>query len=247
MNPLELIDLKARPELWALVNNAPNVAWPEFMMHDQVAARHWGNYLRRFPQYSFALLSGGALAASANAIPLPWDGDTQSLPAGWDAALESGMGAADSPDRSGFALCALGVTTQPDFQGKGCGKQLLLAMKERARSEGFPALITPMRPTHKHHHPALPMADYLRRKNPQGKAEDPWLRTHLSLGAKVLKVAQESMRIEGTLKEWSDWTKMTFGKSGNVEVPGALALVKIDLAANKGVYVEPNVWLQYQL
>lgn len=35
---------------------------------------------------------------------------------------------------------------------------------------------------------------------------DPWLRKHTRLGAQVIKVARESMRVEGSMAEWEYWT-----------------------------------------
>jgi GNAT superfamily N-acetyltransferase len=215
---LTLIDLQERPGLWSAVNDQPNVAWPEFMMHDQVAEKLWHPFLQRFPRYSFALMTAeGAMAASSCAIPIPWDGDPGSLPAGWDGALELGMASSDEVSRSGMALCALGVTVLPAFQKHGCGRRLLIAMKERAQAEGYRALISPMRPTHKHLRPELSMEEYIGLKDEQGRVTDPWLRTHLSLGAKVLKVCPESMRIEGSVEEWEAWAGVKFEQGGPEE------------------------------
>ena len=39
-------------------------------------------------------------------------------------------------------------------------------------------------------------------------ALDPWLRVHEDAGAKLIRVAPESMRISGSRAEWEDWTKL---------------------------------------
>jgi GNAT superfamily N-acetyltransferase len=226
MDEFSVIDLEQRPDLSEAVNAIPGAVWPEFMLRDQVAEKHWPQYLSRYPRYIFALLTqSGTIAAAANAIPVPWDGKIERLPAGWDESLELGVSAEDISQRDKFSLCALGVTTLPTFQGQGCGKKLLSAMKARAAEDGFRALISPMRPTHKHLHPELSMEAYLDRKDAQGRTEDPWLRTHLSLGAKVLKVCPESMRISGSLAEWQAWTGMKFDSTGEALVPGGLVPV----------------------
>lgn len=245
---VDLFDLGQRPDLWSLVNDSPNVAWPEFMMHDGVAAEHWFPYLKRYMRYSWAMITEDQrVAAGANAIPVLWDGTLDGLPGGWDAALAAGMALPDETDNSGRALCALGVTTHPDFQGQGLGKQLLGAMKARAREEGYRALISPMRPIAKHKHPRMSMEEYILRKDHEGKAEDPWLKTHLSLGAHILKVAPQSMRIEGSLADWKAWTGVDLVSDGDCEFPGGLVPVAVSLQEKRGLYVEPNVWILYDL
>ena len=53
------------------------------------------------------------------------------------------------------------------------------------------------------------------------------------------------MTIPGTVAEWEEWTDMTFPDSGTYVVPGALVPVQIDLEGDRGLYVEPNVWLEH--
>ena len=51
------------------------------------------------------------------------------------------------------------------------------------------------------------------------------------------------MRIEGTVREWEEWTGMVFPDEGEYVVPGAL--VPVRFADGRGVYVEPNVWMRH--
>jgi len=53
------------------------------------------------------------------------------------------------------------------------------------------------------------------------------------------------MTIVGTLAEWSKWTGVIFDRSGEIEVPGALAPVLVSVAHGHAVYVEPNVWIRH--
>ena len=52
--------------------------------------------------------------------------------------------------------------------------------------------------------------------------------------------------VESTVAKWREWTGMEFPRSGEYIVPGALVPVTIDLAADYGTYVEPNVWTAHE-
>ena len=67
------------------------------------------------------------------------------------------------------------------------------------------------------------------------------------MGAWVLGPAPESMRIVGTVAEWETWTGMVFPESGDYVVPGALDLVTIDRAKDRGEYLETNLWMEHPL
>jgi len=69
------------------------------------------------------------------------------------------------------------------------------------------------------------------------------LRTHERLGAEIVKVAPESIRVSGTVAEWEEWTEMALPESGAYVVPGALVPIEIDRERDEGVYAEPNVWM----
>jgi hypothetical protein len=55
------------------------------------------------------------------------------------------------------------------------------------------------------------------------------------------------MRMEGTIAEWRAWTGLPFPVSGLYTVPFAAAPVDIDLEADRGVYLDPNVWVVHWL
>jgi hypothetical protein len=90
------------------------------------------------------------------------------------------------------------------------------------------------------------MADYIARTRPDGLPADPWLRTHVRVGAEVIGVAPRSMTITGSLDQWRSWTDLPFDRTGPVVVPGALSPVYCDVAAELAVYVEPNVWVRHR-
>lgn len=109
------------------------------------------------------------------------------------------------------------------------------------------ALAAPLRPTFKDRYPLVPMAEYATWTRPDGTAFDPWLRTHERLGARLLHPCEESMVVEGTVQEWRRWSGLDLPGSGRHIVPGALAPVDVDLDADHGRYVEPDLWAWHPL
>jgi hypothetical protein len=91
------------------------------------------------------------------------------------------------------------------------------------------------------------MEQYIQWRRPDGLPLDAWMRVHARLGAEVLRIAEPSMVIEGTVAEWERWTGLSFPDSGEYVVAGALVPVKIDREADRGRYVEPNVWMRHSL
>jgi hypothetical protein len=89
------------------------------------------------------------------------------------------------------------------------------------------------------------MAEYVDRRRADGLPEDPWLRVHVRIGGRIGPVCPLSMMIGGTPDQWRRWTGLPFDTDGRVVVPGALAPVLVDLAADTVVYVEPNVWVEH--
>ncbi|GGN64568.1 hypothetical protein GCM10011579_034110 [Streptomyces albiflavescens] len=78
-----------------------------------------------------------------------------------------------------------------------------------------------------------------------GRALDPWVRTHRRLGARTLAAAPESQTMTGTIAEWERWTGMVFPETGGYVIPEGLSLLRIDHSADQGTYVEPNIWMQH--
>ena len=89
------------------------------------------------------------------------------------------------------------------------------------------------------------MGDYVDKLRPDGLPIDAWLRTHVRIGGKIVKIAPYSMTIVGRPVDWSLWTGMPFDRSGEVLVAGALAPVLVSIEQDCAVYVEPNVWIRH--
>ena len=91
------------------------------------------------------------------------------------------------------------------------------------------------------------MSEYVNLKLSDGMPFDAWLRTHVKVGANIVKIAPYSMTILGTIAEWLQWTGVAFESSGEAEIEGALVPVLVSVEQNYGVYVEPNVWVRHPI
>ncbi|MBN1964188.1 MAG: GNAT family N-acetyltransferase [Anaerolineae bacterium] len=246
MSDFTIISYQQRPELESRSDNLDEL-WPDFIHHNEAAARYYPAMFEHFGAFQLYWLSADDEAAAAgHSVPLAWDGTVEGLPAGRDAALAhaiEGCAAALTPT----TLCSLNASVAPDYLGRGLGTQIMRALCALAREHGFESLIAPVRPTLKSAYPRMTLAQYLTWKRADGTFFDPWLRVHQTLGAEVLTIAERSLTIQGTVAQWEAWTSMRFPHSGEYVVPGALVPVIIDCAANRGVYVEPNVWMVHRV
>lgn len=91
------------------------------------------------------------------------------------------------------------------------------------------------------------MTHYAARQREDGLPWDPWLRTHIRAGGRVVGVCPASMTIGGCLGQWRTWTGLPFDSDGDVDVPGALTPVRVSQNHDHAVYVEPNVWIHHAL
>ena len=134
-----------------------------------------------------------------------------------------------------------------DEQGRGLSIRMIERMAELAGLQGFECLIAPVRPSLKHRYPLASVERYVEWRRRDGTHFDPWLRTHKRFGGEIVKVAPRSMTIPGTIAEWEEWTSISSPESGEYVVPGALVPIEINVESNRGVYVEPNVWMVHRL
>jgi hypothetical protein len=238
-----LLSVEERPDLWRPMTEVSAALWPEFMLNDPVAGEHWDRLPDDFPAFQLALLDErGDIVAANNSAPLAWDGTDDGLPAGWDDQLlrsVSGHDAGTPPE----ALGALQVTVHRDRQGSGYSGVMVNAMRANAAAHGFRAVIACVRPTDKVRYPLIPIEAYAGWTREDGLPFDPWIRLHVRLGGRLARPSPASMRIEGTVADWREWTGLDLPGSGDYLPDGAAAPVAIDLAADRGVYLDPNVWV----
>ncbi|XVV03774.1 Long-chain-fatty-acid--CoA ligase [Actinosynnema sp. CA-248983] len=240
---LSVVTLAQRPDLLVPALDLGDIG-AEFMQHDPVAALTRARRLaQRWPDHFLIVLDRDRPVARAVSVPLVFpDPDRPELPDhGWDGviiwAVEDALDA-----RMPTCVAALDVQVAPDNRGRGYAAAALAALRDSARNVG--KLVIPVRPTTKARHPQLSMDDFLARRRPDGLSEDPWLRAHERLGARIVKVAPFSMTIIGTRDQWHDWTGHPLNDGPNT-VEGAL--VPVIASHDLGIYVEPNVWVEHDL
>ena len=221
-------------------------SWPEFMFHDPVANDLWHYLQEEFAEYQFFYRDeGGATIAVGHTLPFHWDRPLEELPdTGWDGIFRKVV---DDylAERAPNMLTAIEATIVPRHRGSGLSRMVIGEMRALAKARGFKTLVAPVRPSMKSLYPTTPIERYVGWKTEESLPLDPWLRTHARLGARIVKIAHQSMRIPGTVAEWEKWTGMRFPESGEYIVPGALVPVHIDRARDEGLYVEPNVWMEH--
>lgn len=242
---LVLKTLAERPDLAPLAEDFPG-GWPEFMNHDPVSGLYYSVADTVWAEHviiAYDRDAPGRAVAKAYTVPFRWTKDE--LPDdGWDAvirhsALDRIIGR--EPNRAS----ALEVCVQRDLRGTGLSRVMLEAMRANVRRLGFDTLLAPVRPSGKAEFPDEPMADYAFRTRDDGLPVDPWLRVHVRVGGRIVRVAPTSMTITGTLADWRAWTGLPFDTDGPVRVPEALTPVLCDTAHGHAVYIEPNVWVEH--
>lgn len=181
--------------------------------------------------------------ALANCVPASARGGSEGLPAeGWDWLVEAG--ATDSPAQANV-LGALAISVPEIHRGKGYATRMIREMHDLSVRRGFDALVAPVRPTAKCKHPHVPIGEYIEWKDPEGRIYDPWLRSHLSSGGRLVGPCERSMVVEEHVAFWETWAGRPFEASGDYLLDGALVPVAIDLERETGRYEEPNVWVTY--
>jgi GNAT superfamily N-acetyltransferase len=243
---LTFVSLAEKPELreamWAIGST-----WPEFMLHDPIANLYYPRLADTFPEHQvLGVTADGKVVARINSVPFRWSGNDEDLPdRGWDAVMETAFN--DAGAGAVPAISLLEARIAPDYQGSGLSARLLQAAIGNARRLGAGHLFGPVRPTGKPSEPRTPMTEYVERTRGDGLPADPWLRTHVRIGGRIVRVCPLSMTIAGTLDNWREWTGLPLATTGLLDVPGALAPVHVSVEQNHAVYVEPNVWVHHQV
>jgi GNAT superfamily N-acetyltransferase len=217
--------------------------WPEFLYHDPILNRLFDRVIQEDAEYQFYAWDEERqeVVGGGNAVPAFWDGEVESLPEGGVDAVVEARFADGAPEPN--VLCALQIVIAPEARAQGLSSRMIKRMAEIGRDHGLDKLIAPVRPNLKDRYPLTPMERYVEWRREDGSHVDPWLRTHERLGAPIVKVATESMRIPGTVAQWEEWTEMALPESASYVVPGALVPVEIDRERDEGLYIEPNVWM----
>ena len=235
------------PDLMPEADRIGGAAWPEFMLHDPVAMENWGRLIDYFADCQLMVLDGEQIVALANAVPLHLVRALSDLP---DRGVEWGVEQSLTDHANGLpanTLMGVQVVVPEAHKGKGLSRIATRAMLDLAKRKGISQVIIPVRPSDKHRFPLIPMEDYIMWQREDGLPFDGWLRVHARLGGEVLNICSHSMRIPGTVAEWTEWTGNAFPGSGAYLVDGALGPITIDIKADTGLYLEPNVWISHTI
>ena len=248
MEQLRTFTLEERPALVSHFQRLHATAWPRFLQQRDALGynKDWPALYTTFAGFQVLLCDqADDVVAVGNTVPLVWDGLPASLP-GSIAGILAGALRTRHGGAQPTALVALAAITS-GHEGQGLSREILRAMRSLAEAHGLTALVAPVRPAQKARYPLTPMDRYARWTREDGAPFDPWIRVHWRLGAKILDVMAQSLVIVGAVREWEEWTGMTFPESGRYIVPGALQPVLIDRQRDEGRYEDPNVWMHHSL
>jgi hypothetical protein len=244
MTVLAVTSLAEAPERLGAVEDLYDRGWPAFMSADPVDLECWPQLLELAPHLQLLLLEGERVVATAHATPLAWD-PAQPLPdRGWDWALSTGI-AHLRAGRAVTAVSALAITIDHDRRGDGLGTVMVGALRDHARQSGARWLVAPLRPSRKSAEPLVPFDEYVARVRDDGLPADPWLRSHVRLGARVGPICERSMTISAPVSQWEAWSGVRYRPGEPYIIPGGL--VPVNVEGDAGTYQEPNLWVIHDL
>ncbi|QAS51158.1 GNAT family N-acetyltransferase [Halobacillus litoralis] len=247
MMDYKFVTLKDRPELKGSLNGLHSLGWPDFMREDPKGDRYWDELLSLCPGFQFLLLNGSEEPiACGNSVPFHWNGHPSELPPGWSSALEKGV--LERLDNISFnTLSAIAIVIHPEHRGTGLSEVMVRKMKQMAIDHNIQQMIAPVRPSLKSDYPLIPMEDYIWWKREDGKPFDHWIRTHWKTGARIIKIAERSMEIPGSISQWEEWTGLKLLSSGSYVIKDGLVPLEVDKEVDEAHYIEPNVWMEHEL
>jgi len=233
--------LSDNKELVNVINELHSEPWPNFLNEDSVVKKYWRKLYKIYPEYQLLFKIGNEYVGVGNSAPIYWNGMINDLPSGFDEAVKITV----EDNRNLNTLCGLAIVISQKYLGQGISSKIIMNLKKLAKFYGYSNFILPIRPTLKSQYPTIPMENYINwEKN--NLPFDPWLKVHLRLGGQILKVANSSMVVKGTVSDWGKCTGMYFGESNQYIIPGALNPVNINIEEDWGEYIEPNVWVLHK-
>ena len=220
--------------------------FPEFISADKLAAQYIDRVREWFPEWNLTLVDAEQNpVATGWGIPVGWDGTVADLPTGYtDATIRAVEGREQGTAADTLVIC--GAVVAGRLKGRGLAGQLLAALRDPAVEAGLTRVIAPVRPTLKQQYPLTPIETFMTWTRPDGAALDPWIRTHLRMGATIIAAAPASQTLTGTVAEWEEWSGLALPSSGDYVVPRGLSVLHVDREADLGTYVEPNIWIRHR-
>ncbi len=238
--------LDARERSAAFLAAIGEGAFPPWLIHGDPASDVWWDRVRTgFPELQVVLTDADEPIASAWGVPLVWDGTGQGRPVGnTDALARAVRGAEEGVAPTALVVCAAVVL--PVRARQGLAGELLRRMRDLPAAAHLDAVLVPVRPTLKAAYPLTDIDEFASWRRLDGLSPDPWLRTHERIGGRVLATAPRSQVLEAPVARWEAWSGLVMPSSGLYVVPRALAPVTVDRDRDRGVLVEPNVWVRHR-
>jgi GNAT superfamily N-acetyltransferase len=234
------------PQLKKAASSIEQAAWNElgYLNYTRAHYEYYTELLDAYPEYQLCLVDEdtGYPVAVANCVPFTCSGPDDLPPEGWDWVVET---AARTKELRLNMLGALAISVPAIHRSKGYARLMIHSLINLAAAKGLRGLVAPVRPSAKVRHPWVPITDYINWIDESGRVYDPWLRSHLSAGGKLIGPCERSMVVHEHIGFWENWSKQRFDESGAYALEGALAPVTIDLDRQTGIYEEPNVWVAY--
>ncbi|HLC34186.1 MAG TPA: hypothetical protein VJJ70_04195 [Anaerolineales bacterium] len=234
------------PHLKKAASAIEQAAWNElgYLAYTRAHYEHYSDLLNAYPEYHLCLVDQetGYPVAAASSVPFACSTFDDLPPEGWDWVVET---AARTKGGQVNMLGALAISVPKVHRSRGYARLMIRALVELAEAKGLRGLVAPVRPSAKVHHPWVPIGTYLSWTDEDGRVYDPWLRSHLSVGGKMIGPCERSMVVQEHISFWENWTEQRFEQSGAYALVGALAPVQIDFDRQTGTYEEPNVWVSY--
>lgn len=235
--------LNDRPDLLRALKKLNRKSWPDFIIYGDTYS--WKRFYEQLSEYLLLLTDSNQLLIGGGfTVPVAWNGELDGLPSSIENIVETGL---QDKSSSVNTLIPVAALVDPRIRGEKVSAEILKQMKSLAIQRGLANLIVPVRPTWKPRYPLQSIESYSQWRNKEGMFYDPWLRTHQRLGATIMKCVDSTLKIEGTVEDWENWTGMIFPESGQYVVRDALQPVQIDVESDIGVYHEPNVWMQHPI
>ena len=189
---MQIFSLRERPDLVSSVFSTDlQAVWPEFIQRDAAATLYFGRSIfANYLDYAFVGVVDGEVVGRAFGVPFAFDieGRTELPDGGWDQVIrwahEDRM-----VGRPPTTMSALEIALLPKARGIGNSLAMLDALKACAKRMGFAEMYAPVRPSRKHLQPRAPMRDYIDLGRADGWPVDAWLRTHVRVGGKIVKIA----------------------------------------------------------
>lgn len=221
------------------------LAFPAIIQNSEIVKYSWEKVETYFPDFQRILINeNNTIVGIVCTLPFYWEDELSELPMdGWDWLMGKGIDDFEKKQKPNL-LGGLQIIINKEYKGKGLSRTFIAEGKRIMATKGLKYFALPIRPTLKHNFPDMSMDDYLEYKE-NGKIYDPWIRTHLKSGAKLIKVCTNAMNVKGDIQFWESLMNRKINQSGLYKVDGGLNLVKISKEENIGEYSEDNIWIYY--